>query len=447
MLNGPATDTAPAGFPALRTAWWSAGAITIVFTIAFVHRIGLGLFVEPIKQALDLSDTQIGLLTGVCFAIPYTLGGLFCGWLADRTNRVRLLTASALVWSAATASLGLMGSFLQMGLARVMTGVGQAAVQPVSGTLLADLFEPNARGRAYGLFVTGTAFGTAGAFLLGALSVKLGESIGAQIGVPGWRVGLFLLGLMGLFALLALVWVREPARHERALGRPATLAELRAFCVRHALVLSTLFVGVTLTFLAPYGQLAFMPALFSRKYGWSADELAFTYGLIAVLAGGGGSLFAGWLCDRWRRRGLRDGPWRLCLFGAVLSLIPAAAAPLAASAWTALALYGVAGLFANWASVGVLAAVAELAPNELRGQINAGCTATVGLVAAGLGPVVVGVLTDRVFGSEAALDRSLAWTFGGCALLATLALAAGWRSYRGAIASRGTQRVGVAALR
>lgn len=436
MLNAPQTAATPAAFPPLRVAWWSAGVLTIVFTIAFVHRIGLSLFVEPIKQALGLSDTQIGLLTGVCFAVPYTLGALFFGWLADRTNRVKLLVASVFVWSAATATLGLVGSFVQMGLARVMTGVGQAAVQPSSGSLLADLFEPNARGRAYGLFITGTAFGTAGAFLLAALSVKLGDSIGARIGVPGWRVGLFLLGTMGAIALLALVWVREPVRQERALGRPLTFAELRTFCMRHGLVLATLFIGVTLSFLAPYGQLAFMPALFSRKYGWSPDELAVTYGSIAVVAGGGGSLFAGWLCDRWHRSGLLDGPWRLCLYGTVLSLVPATIAPLVASAWTSLALYAVAGLFANWASVGVLAAVAELAPNELRGQINAGSSATVGLLAAGLGPVVVGLLTDRVFGSEAALDQSLAWTFGGCALGATLAFVIGWRAYSSAVASR-----------
>jgi len=428
--------TEQAAFPALRTAWWSAIALTVVFTIAFVHRIGLGLFVEPMKQSLGFSDTQIGLLTGLCFALPYTLGGLFCGWLADRANRVRLLTASVFVWSIATAALGMLGSFVQMGLARVMTGIGQAAVQPSSGSLLADLFEPNVRGRAYGLFVTGTAFGTAGAFLLGALSVTIGETIGPQIGVPAWRVGLVLLGSLGLLALLALIWMREPARHERALGRPSTFAELRIYCVKHALVLSTLFAGVTLTFLAPYGQLAFMPALFSRKYGWSADELATSYGIIAVVAGGGGGLFAGWLCDWLRQRGVRDSAWRLCLFGAALSLIPAAAAPLADSAHMALVLYGIAGLFTNWASVGVLAAVAELAPNELRGQINAGSTAMVGLLAGGLGPVVVGLLTDRVFGSEAALDRSLAWTFGGCAVAATLVLAIGWRAYRGAIEHR-----------
>ncbi len=424
-----AASASESAFPPVRQAWWAATGITLVFTVAFVHRIGLGLYVEPMKRALDLSDTQIGLLTGACFAVPYTLGGLFCGWLADRTNRVRLLGVSAVVWSCATVALGLMNSFLLMALARVVTGIGQASVQPVSASLLADLFAPGARARAYGLFVAGTAFGTAAAFLLGAASVRIGEVLGASAGLPGWRVGLMLLGGIGVLALAALVWIREPARHERALARPATVPELLGFCRRHWLVLLTLFAGVTFAYLAPYGQLAFMPALFSRKYGWTADELAASFGAIAVVAGGGGSLLGGWLGDRWRERGMRDSAWRLCLFGSVLSLLPATAAPLADSAWTALLLYGVAGLFTNWPSIGALAAIAEIAPNELRGQLNAGSMATVGLIAAGLGPLTVALLTDRVFLSESALDRSLAWTFAGCTVVAAIALAAGWRSY------------------
>ena len=434
MLTTPVSSE-PA-YPSSRHAWWSAIAITLVFTVAFVHRIGLGLYVEPMKRALGLSDTQIGLLTGACFAIPYTVGGLLCGWLADRTNRVRLLAMSAVVWSAATAALGVLSSFMLMALARVVTGIGQAAVQPASGSLLADLFPPGTRARAYGLFVAGTAFGTAAAFLLGAASVRLGDALSATAGIPGWRLGLIMLGAMGVVALVALLWIREPARHERALQRPSTLAELLAFCRQHWRVLLTLFAGVTFAYLAPYGQLAFMPALFERKYGWSADDLALAFGAIAVVAGGGGSFVGGWLGDRWRDRGRRDSAWRLCFYGSVLSLLPAIAAPLADSAWMALFLYGVAGLFTNWPSVGALAAIAELAPNELRGQINAGSMATIGLIAAGFGPLTVALLTDRVFLSESALDRSLAWTFAGCTVVATLALAAGWRAYLHAIGSR-----------
>ena len=417
-------------FPPSRTAWYGAGLLTCVFTIAFVHRIGLSLYVEPIKRALALSDTEIGILSGVAFAIPYTAAGLLCGWLTDRVHRVRLLAISALVWSAATAALGFAAGFLQMVAARVLTGAGQAAVQPASASLLADLFGPHERGRAYGLFIAATAFGTAGAYGFGALSVAAGELIGPIVGLPAWRIGLMLLGALGMLAVVATLGLREPVRAERALGRPSTLRELALFCSRNRWVLSTLFVGVTLAFVGPYGQLAFMPALFSRKFGWPPEQLALVYGAIAVLAGAGGSLLGGWLADYGRRRGIASSAWLVCLSGSFLSLAPAALAPLADSGGVALLGFGVAALFANWPSIGALIAIADITPNELRGQITSGHTAMIGLFSAGLGPVVVGMLTDRVFRSEAALDDSLALTFAGCALLSTLFLAAGHRAYR-----------------
>jgi MFS family permease len=426
MLSPERSDA----FPSTRIAWTGAGILTFVFTIAFVHRIGLSLYVEPMKAALGLSDTEIGVLTGIAFALPYTLGGLLCGWLADRYHRIALLGLSAAVWSGATMALGLLGSFAYMVGARVLTGLGQAAVQPTSASLLADLFAPAKRGRAYGLFIAATAFGTAGAFGLGAVTVTIGERIGPALGIAGWRAGLILLGALGFAALVALAFAREPQRMDRAAGRPSTLPELARFFAGNARVLATLYVGVTFAFLAPYGQLAFMPALFARKFGWSADELALAYGVIAIVGGAGGALLGGWLADRWRLRGMAGSAWLLCLSGSFLSLAFATAAPLAATGWASLGWFGAAALFANWPSIGALAVIAEITPNELRGQVTAGHTAMIGLIAAGLGPVAVGMLTDNVFGSAADLDRSLALTFALCTVIATVSLAAGYRAFR-----------------
>ncbi len=320
-------------------------------------------------------------------------------------------------------------------VARVLTGVGQGAVQPASASLLADLFAPTDRGRAYGLFIAATAFGTAGAYGLGALSITLGEQLAPLLGLSSWRTGLILLGSVGIFAMLSLRYVQEPPRVERALTRPATFAELLRFCSIHSRLVITLFVGATLAFLAPYGQLAFMPSLFIRKYDWSPDKLAVAYGAIAVIAGAGGSLAGGWLVDHWRRRGVSSSPWILCLGGAFLSLAPAAFAPLAESATVSLVWFG-GGDFANWPSIRRWLYIADITPNELRGQITAGHTALIGLVSAGLGPVVVGLLTDRVFGTDAALDRSLSVTFAACALMSTLILTLGYRSYRRALQTR-----------
>jgi MFS family permease len=417
-------------FPSNRIAWTGAGILTFVFTVAFVHRIGLSLYVEPIKAALGLSDTEIGVLTGIAFALPYAIGGLLGGWLADRYHSVALLVFSAALWSGATAALGVVASFAQMVAARVLTGLGQAAVQPVSASLLADLFAPANRGRAYGLFVAATAFGTAGAFGLGAATVALGERLGPAFGLAGWRAGLILLGALGLAALVALAFAVEPRRMDRAVGRPSTLPELARFFGANAKVLATLYVGVTFTFLAPYGQLAFMPALFARKFAWSADDLALAYGVIAVVGGAGGAIVGGWLADRWRSRGIVGSAWLLCLSGSFLSLAFATAAPLADTGWASLGWFGAAALFTNWPSIGALAVIAEMTPNELRGQVTAGHTAMIGLVAAGMGPVAVGMLTDRFFGSAADLDRSLALTFAACTVVATVVLAAGYRAFR-----------------
>ena len=122
--------------------------------------------------------------------------------------------------------------------------------------------------------------------------------------------------------------------------------------------------------------------------------------------------------------------WLLCLSGSFLSLAFATAAPLADTGWASLGWFGAAALFTNWPSIGALAVIAEMTPNELRGQVTAGHTAMIGLVAAGMGPVAVGMLTDRFFGSAADLDRSLALTFAACTVVATVVLAAGYRAFR-----------------
>ncbi len=401
--------------------------LTAVYSVAFVHRIGLGFHTEPLKAALGLSDTALGLLTGLAFAMPYALGGLLAGWLTDRGNRVRLLTVSTLVWSAATSALGLAGGFAQLFVARVLTGVGQAAVQPASTSLLADFFDRDARGRAYGLLVAATALGTAAAFGLGALSVAAGRVMGDWLGLEPWRAGLLMLGLLGLPAAAATWALQEPRRQERA-GRQPSFAELLGFARRNAVPLSTLIGGVVFAFMAPYGQLAFMAALYSRKYGWSPEQLALVYGAVAIVAGAGGSLLGGWLLDRRRARRGCDAGWWLCLWGAFWSLAPGVAAPLLRSAEMSIACFAVAAVFSNWPAVGVLAVITDLAPNELRGQVTAVQTALVGAVSAGFGPVLLGAMTDRVFGSDAALDLSMATLFAACTVASTALLWAGRRA-------------------
>lgn len=417
-------DTA---WPSARQAWTMTIVLTFAYTIAFLHRIGLSLFVEPIRADFGLTDTEVGLLTGACFALPYTLCAPVSGWLVDRFNRRRLLAGAALLWSAAT-GLGVF-SYGALIAGRIVTGAAQSVVPPGSASLIADIFPPEKRATGYGVFVAGTAFGTAAAYFAGALAVSLSAAWAGALGLRDWQMAVLLLGALGLLIPFALLRGREPARRERsdnAVARTAVIAFVRA----RGWMFFALFGGVAITFLAPYGQLAFMPSLFIRKYGWTAEEMALTFGAIAAVVGALGSFSVGPLTAWLARRGSDHASWTVCLFGAVACLVPGALAPLMPTGTLCMAMFALSGTFANYPAVAVLSAISEVTPNELRGQVTALYTSSVGLFSAAMGPLMVGLLNDHWPGAQPALDASLSLTFALCAIVAVTLLLAGIPTFR-----------------
>lgn len=414
-------------WPSNARAWSLTIGLTFAYTIAFLHRIALSLFVEPLRRDFGLTDTDIGILTGVCFAVPYTLCAPIAGWLIDRFDRRRLVAAAALVWSAAT-GLAVFSHFSLL-FGRTVTGIGQSVVQPGSASLIADVFPPERRAAGYGVFVAGTAFGTACAYLAGALAVVLGQHWAGIGGLRDWQLALMALGALGLLVPPAVLVNPEPIRRERAAGAADRRYVFR-FLRERGWVFAALFGGVTLTFLAPYGQLAFMPSMFIREYGWTAADVALRFGVIAAVVGALGSLSAGWLGAWLARRGVRHASWLICLTGGVACLVPGALAPLMPTGTLSLVVFGFSGLFANWSAVAVLTAISEVTPNELRGQVTALYTGCVGLFSAALGPLAVGVLNDHLPGSRSALGLSLSLTFAGSAVGATALLMAGLPAFK-----------------
>ncbi|KKW91734.1 MFS transporter [Sphingobium chungbukense] len=413
-------------WPSARQAWTMTAVLTFAYTIAFLHRIGLSLFVEPIRADFHLTDTQVGLLTGACFALPYTLFAPLSGWLVDRFNRCSLLAGAGLIWSAAT-GFGIFSYAILM-IGRIVTGAVQSIVQPGSASLIADMFHPDKRAAGYGVFAAGTAFGTAGAYFAGALAVSLSARWADGLGLHEWQVAMLLFGSLGLFIPLALLCVREPVRQElseEAVTRGAVIHFVRG----RIWTLATLFGGVAIAFLAMYGQLAFMPSLFIRKYGWTADDVAVTFGGIAAVVGALGSFSVGPLTTWLAGRGNNHASWTICLFGTFACLAPGALAPIMPTGALCMTMFAISGAFANFPAVAVLAVISEITPNELRGQLTALYTALVGLCSAALGPLVVGLLNDNLPGSSP-IDLSLSWTFAGCAILSAGLLIAGMPGFR-----------------
>src|SRR4051812_26858572 len=239
------TNTGPAA-PLARPdahAWFVLGILCFVYVLNFLDRQLLSILAKPIQDELGVTDGQLGLISGLYFALFYCLLAIPVGWLADRSNRVRVLSLACALWSAATVACGLSSSYAQLAAARMSVGVGEAGGVPPSYAIVSDYFGPGTRGTALGLFNLGPPLGQ-------ALGVAFGASIAAAY---SWRSAFVVLGTVGIVTALAVyLFVREPERGRldfKPTGAPAEKAGFREtiamFFSRPVLVTVALASGAT----------------------------------------------------------------------------------------------------------------------------------------------------------------------------------------------------------
>src|SRR5690349_13423498 len=220
------TNAGPRVGPASRT-WAVLAMLAFVYMLNFLDRQLLAILAKPIQDDLGITDGQIGLISGLYFALFYCLLAIPVGWLADRSNRVRILSLACLLWSAATVACGFSSSYPQLAAARMSVGVGEAGGVPPSYAIICDYFPPGRRGTALGLYNFGPPIGQ-------ALGIAFGASIAAAY---DWRSAFVALGAAGIVAaLLVSSFVREPVRGgldetspQRSRTRAAFWATCRAF--------------------------------------------------------------------------------------------------------------------------------------------------------------------------------------------------------------------------
>lgn len=191
--------------------WGLLLILTLLNILNFADRYLIIAFSTRIVPELGMSNLQFGLLTGIVFTLVYTIFGLFLGSLADRVHRPRLIGAGLALWSGLTALTGMTMSFLQMALARLFVGVGEAALSPAALSMLADGFKPSRRALANGIYYLGIPIGIGGSFILASL---LGPWL-------GWRGSFIALGLLGIAAaVLVVLFMRDPSRTGAHPDRP-----------------------------------------------------------------------------------------------------------------------------------------------------------------------------------------------------------------------------------
>lgn len=416
-ITNEAVPGSSGGYPGTIYGWYIAIVLLLANVTSFVDRMILSLLVEPIKQDLLLSDTQIGLLQGFAFSMFYAIVGLPLGRMADYMNRRNIIAAGICFWSAMTACCGLARNFGTFFLARMGVGIGEATLSSSGYSLVSDCFPKDKRSKPISLLAMGPYLGGGLSFLLGSLVIALvADSSELMLPVIGalkpWQFTFIVVGLPGiLVGLLVLLTVKEPHRHDRmtdraSIAKPLPWAETFRFIWSHRLVYALLTLGTSLNAAIGYAFNSWTPSLFIRNFGWEASEIGYAYGWILLIFGAGGTFFGGVWADWLVGKGYKDAYMRVMAI-ASLALVLFVVVGLVPNPHAMLAILVVA-LFVLGSMVGVaMAAITQVTPNEFRGQVLAIYMFVLIGVGAGLGPVGVAFISDYVIGDPSQLNYSL----------------------------------------
>lgn len=399
--------------------------LLVVYIFNFLDRQIVTILAEPINRELGLSDTQLGLLTGLAFALFYAVLGIPIARYADRptSNRVGLISVSLVIWSGMTAVCGMAQNFTQLLLARVGVGVGEAGCTPAAHSLISDMVPAERRASAIAFYGLGIPIGTLIGKVIGGF---LADSI-------GWRGAFFVVGLPGL-ALAAFVWValREPRHGSIAVAlrsaappvaRLGAGEALRELMGNRAFVL--LAIAASFAAFLSYGKNVWSAIFFMRSHGLSASETGLWLGLVLGTAGGFGTWVGGWVADRFGRVNRRH-----ILTGPAIGM--ALAAPLLFIAysqtdWRAAMAIMVVTSILNAAYYGPTYALAQ---QLVRPQARATATALMvfaqNLIGLGLGPLLFGMMSDA-FKPMAGVE-SVRWVLFGASWLGVIPAFFFWRA-------------------
>jgi predicted MFS family arabinose efflux permease len=375
--------------PSRGYARYALGLMTCVTVFNVIDRQLLAVLIEPIKRELDLTDTQIGVLTGLSFAAFHALAMLPIALWADRGVRRSIIALGLAVWSALTVLTALARSFTGILVARIGIGIGEATGGAPAQSLLSDYFPRERRATALAVHVMGGPLGSVIAYAAGGW---IGEAL-------GWRAAFVLLGAPGLLlALLIRVALREPARGqtERVAGNGAPLPPARVLGeLARMPVLRSLILASALNAWGNYALLNWSVAFLMRVHGMGMTEAGALLALGCAATNALGVLCGGRVCDRLAGRDLRWLVWLPALTSALSAPLGWGFA-LAPDRLVALAFLVPTALL-NMAHSGPLfAAVQSLAHPRMRASAAASTTLANTILGLAVGSTLVGVLNDAL---------------------------------------------------
>ena len=362
--------------------------LVLVFTSSHVDRQIMGILGQPIKESLLISDTQLGLLTGIMFAVFYATLGMPMAMWADRNNRRNLISFSVFLWSLMTAMCALATNFVQLLLLRIGVGVGEAGSNPPSHSIIADLYPPEKRSTAMAIFGTGINWGILIGFLVGGWINEW----------YGWQAAFVIVGLPGiLLALLVRFTVVEPSRgHSEALQQEVAAPgfwEVVGFIWRNSVLRHIVVAGALVSF-AGYASVIWIPIYLVRIHDMGTGEVGSYLALLIGVGGAIGIYLGGRIADFMAaRRGQQWLPWVVAI-SSLITLPLLFIAFMATTPMMAIAAYALPAMLGTLYVAPGFALIQNSTPLEMRSvaaAINLFVTNIIGL---GLGPFTVGFFSD-----------------------------------------------------
>lgn len=442
-INPDATTAEPEGVRPLTAPvrTYAMSLLLGIYTINFLDRQVVNILAEPIKQDLGLADWQLGLMSGLAFALFYTVLGIPIARIAERGNRPLIIGIAVAVWSGFTALCGLAQNFVQLILFRIGVGVGEAGCTPPAHSLISDYVPKEQRSTALAFYSMGTPIGGLMGLILGGLVAD----------AYGWRIAFLVAGVPGiLFALLAIFTLPEPRkelarRTANIQANSATFGETMAFLRGQKTFWYISFAAAVKAFIG-YGHAPFTASFFLRNYPDQVQSLASTVGatvgynlqsigflglalgLMSGIAGAMGSWLGGFIADKFAARDLRAQ----MVAPAIASLITIPIFITAMSVGNvplALVLLTINGLLGSLWYGPVYGTAQSIVPPHMRATASAILLFTINLIGLGLGPLAVGLLSDYfAVGMGMGSGQGVRWALMVSAAIGLVATYCFWRA-------------------
>ena len=407
-------------YPSHTQAWYGVVILTLAYVLSFLDRQLLSLVVTDIKTDLELTDSQMSLILGFAFALFYTTMGIPIGRLADKKSRKTIIAIGISFWCLMTAATGIIKTYLQLFIARVGVGVGEATLSPSALSMISDYFPKEKRGTAMGFFNMGVSVGSGIALILGGQIVAYFADFPPIIlpivgQIYEWQALFIFIGIPGLLVALLMTTVNEPSRKGKMkiltksgdTSEEISIKETIRFIYERKEAYGWLFLSMACSVLMGYAFLSWLPTMYMRAYDVSISTITLWLGVAFLLGGPFGATMSGWLGDKLYTKYNNSSHVMLFAYSMIVLTVAATLVPLMPTYQTATLMFMPQIIMAAGQTALAPVAMINITPNQIRGQVTAVYFFVISMTGYTLGPTSVALITDFVFKDESLITYSI----------------------------------------